>query len=408
MFFKKKDRQREKEELDFLEDIKEPFSLQNFIEDEIVARFKKFKKMLDDRGILFFLVSPFQYRNRLLIKIGVIILGIIIGVVPRSISLVNETKERNAQSELAAIIDRTYHVGNLRIEPLGSSQYEKQHILAFRLLGDTADGVPSTNDKFNVELKGSRGAVDTSSIEYSYNIIPISNSERMLLVYVDNRKQNDETGIYNLYVEVKDPELTEDKRRPMEIILSNVQETTALFNGDGIDLAILTDKMSLIKGTPIADAEAVLEDALKAYDLLDDRLIAIGMTPKINGEAMREHAKKHSQIPNIKDGSSVRDIARDAVLVEDDDGSGRPYDPSVVASITYNDKEYASDEIKDIANNEIVAELKDLQTQSDAISTSIKRLNNAQRSQYNMLVNLSRTLNQGVQLDKFTEKVNVE
>lgn len=407
MFFKKKDKSHE-DELDILDDIKEPFSLHNFIEDEIIDRYKKFKQMLDDRGILFFLISPFQYRNRLLIKIGVIILGITIGVVPRSVSLINATKERNAQSELAAIANNTYVVGALRIEPLASSQYEKQHLLAFRLLGDTSDGVPSTNDKFNVELKGSRGAVDTSSIEYSYNIIPISNAERMLLVYIDNREQNDETGVYNLYVEVKDPNLTEDKRRPMEIILSNVQETTALFNADGVDLAVLTDRMSHVKGTPIESAEADLETSLAAYELLDERLVAIGMVPKVNGEAMREHAKKNSQIPAIKDTSSVRDIDRDAVLVEDDDGTGRPYDPSIVASVVYNEKEYSSDEIKDIVNTDIVAELKDLQTQADAVSNNIRKLNDAQRSKYNSLVVLSKTLNQSIDISTFTQKVNVK
>lgn len=406
MFNWKKKNDDRNQDLDILEDIKEPFSIQNFFEDHVVSKVKEFKQLLDDHGIIFFLVSPFQYRNRLLIKVALIVLGITIGVVPRTVSLVNQTKARNALSELANVAP-SYTSGRLRIEPLESSQYDKQHLMVFKILGNTADGIPSTNDKYKIELKASRGALDVESIEYAYDIIPISNSERLLVVYADNRNQNDETGIYNLFIEVAEEELSNDKRRPIEIILSNSQETTTLFNEEGVDLAILSAKMLKRSDRPIEKAHADLEEALSGYDLLDDRLRSIGLTPVVSHDAIVEHAKKMTQLPDISDDSSVRDIPRDADIHIDDDGGGRPVDVTIVAQVQYGDETYSSNQSKDIPNDMVRSELSDLQVQTNRVTESIKRLNTAQRNHFNELVALGATLNQSVDPQSFTTKVNV-
>lgn len=406
MFNWKKKNDDRNQDLDILEDIKEPFSIQNFFEDHVVSKFKEFKQLLDDHGIIFFLVSPFQYRNRLLIKVALIVLGITIGVVPRTVSLVNQTKARNALSELANV-NPSYTSGALRIEPLESSQYDKQHLMVFKILGNTADGIPSTNDKYKIELKASRGAVDVGNIEYAYDIIPISNSERLLVVHVDNRNQNDETGIYNLFVEVAQEELSNDKRRPIEIILSNSQETTSLFNEEGVDLALLSAKMLKRTDRPIEKAQADLEQALSGYALLYDRLRSIGLTPVVSYDDMTAHAQKMTQLPDISDDSSVRDIPRDAAIHTDDDGGGRPLNVAIVAQVQYGDETYSSNQSKDIPSDMVRSELSDLQVQTNMVTESIKRLNTAQRNHFNELVALGTTLNQGVDPQSFTTKVNV-
>ena len=77
-------------------DFKEPFSWSQWFDDYVRSPYLSIKKLLDEHGILFALRSPFQYRNRLLIKLVIIFICVVAGVVPQAIRLVNETRERNA------------------------------------------------------------------------------------------------------------------------------------------------------------------------------------------------------------------------------------------------------------------------------------------------------------------------
>ena len=79
--------------LDVISEIKEPFSFANFFEEHVVERYKKIKTFLEEKGILFFLLSPFQQRNRLIVELIVIVFGVLVGVVPRSMNLIQEAKE---------------------------------------------------------------------------------------------------------------------------------------------------------------------------------------------------------------------------------------------------------------------------------------------------------------------------
>ena len=58
--------------LDVITELKEPFSFANFYEDHVLGRIKRLKKFLDEKGILFFFLSPFQQRNRLILQLAVI------------------------------------------------------------------------------------------------------------------------------------------------------------------------------------------------------------------------------------------------------------------------------------------------------------------------------------------------
>ena len=103
---KKRNKKQEQKDLSIVYEVKEPFSWDRFWDEKILATYKKFRQYLKERGILNFLISPFQYRNRLIGKLVIVALAILLGVVPRTINLINETKARNAASEIASIMNK--------------------------------------------------------------------------------------------------------------------------------------------------------------------------------------------------------------------------------------------------------------------------------------------------------------
>lgn len=337
-FFKKN---KEDDHLDVLDEIKEPFSMQKFIDEQIVERYNNFRKMLDEHGILFFLLSPFQYRNRLLIKIGIIILGVMIGLVPRSIRLVDETKERNASNELAQIADSNFRSGIIGIRPLKSSQYDRQHVMVFNISGEITNGVPSTADRYQVDLRPERGVSYAEDVTYAYDIIPVSDNSRLLVVYVDNREQNDETGIYSLHVRVKGDEIKYPTS--MEIVLSNNQETNTLFDQDGVDLAPLTNMIVSGESDTIEEYEDGLDDALQAYELNEEALLNKGLGDVRLGmtyEDMLAYVESERVLQHIKDDSTVRDIERGSDYYEYIDDTGRDKTLRLYASLDFSGATY--------------------------------------------------------------------
>lgn len=390
--------------LDVLDNIKEPFSFANFFEDHVVTRYKQFRALLEDHGVLFFLTSPFQARNRLLVKIVLVVLGVLIGIVPRSAYLIKMAQERNASSELATIAENVFRSGMIQIKPLMSSQREKQHILAFSILGDTNKGVPSTTDKYNVELKQSRGVSDAQNVHYKYEIIPMNNTQRLLLVYVDNREQHDETGIYNLYVQVANEVLTVEQQTPLEIILSNTQETTPLFNTSGIDMSVLTNKVFDDTSTPILTAEEKLNETLNVYEINEERLQALGITPNISTAAMRSYVTQETILPNITDTSTTFDITQ--MIYEEKTSSN--IQKQLDISLTYNDITYdkttkntEQSDTNIVYDDLPLREIDDLITKTNNVVSALQSLNGTHIAKYNKLKVIRDILNQPVDIDTF-------
>jgi len=387
-FFKKN---KEDDHLDVLDEIKEPFSMQRFIDEQIVERYNNFRKMLDEHGILFFLLSPFQYRNRLLIKIGIIILGIMIGLVPRSVRLIDETKERNASNELAQIADSNFRSGLITIRPLKSSQYDQQHVMVFDIRGETTNGVPSTADRYQVDLRPERGVSYAEDVTYGYDIIPVSDNSRLLVVYVDNREQDDETGIYSLHVRVKGDEIKYPTS--MEIVLSDNQETNTLFDQDGVDLAPLTNMISSGESDLIERHEEGLDGALQAYELNEEALLNKGLGDVKLGmtyEDMLTYVESEQVLQHIKDDSTVRDIERGSDYYEYIDDTGREKVINLYASLDFSGTTYElSDE--EIPQN-VKEELDRLQKLTDSITTELSSLNRAKVSKFNQTRRFARRL----------------
>lgn len=459
MIFQKK--KKEDNGLDVIEDLKEPFSFANFFEEHIVMRWRAFKKFLDEKGILFFLLSPFQYRNRLIAKITLIVLGILIGVVPRANHLVTQAKERNAASEMAGLIENNTiaKAGKITVQPLESSQYEKQHMLAFLIIGDTSDGVPSSTNRYTVTLESSRGVLYPEDVRYTYEVFPIDSGQRLLLVYVDNREQNDDTGIYNLYVEITAEELELTEKSPLEIVLSNTQETKQLFNEDGVDLSVLTNSILGDDETPIKTAREDLETLLENYELEEERInnLPTDMTVDITTKALTEFAYANILLPELTDTSTTKDIvSMDTTLsssvtsVLNVDVSithnGKVYDKEAQEEANRNtttteepvdvtlgneneDSELSSEDITEEQPNEevedptventedsaaentsviteeeqlVFTELASLETKTKAVLDGVNKINAANRTKYNNLLPLKPILNQTVDVTLFS------
>lgn len=425
----RKERRRNKkdEEMDLsiVSDMKEPFTWANFWDEQIVGRIKAIRTFLDEKGILFFLTSPFQYRNRLILKLVVVVLGVLLGVVPKTISLINQTKARNASNEMTAIMKNMFTANKITVTPMASGQYHKTHVLVFKIAGNIDDGVPSTTSGYTVSLASSRGVTDAEHISYKYKVIPVSNDTRLLVMYVDNSKQDDETGIFNVDVHIKG---TDKMDPPMEVVLSNTQKTTSLFTDGEIHLSALSTALSnngRSDNTPIKDAEDKLKEALSVYSEyekgLNDQNYEIKPTAKDlrdfveNGEVEyvdNKGASKKSPVlvmTNINDNSTTKDII---------DLNGEiPTLPTLKSTFIVKGEKGAKQEFTDEnstddlePNSPQAKELPALTKRVQAVLSAATNLNSMRQTKYQALKDLSRTLNKSLDIDSMTDggKVTAE
>lgn len=397
LFHKKKD----KDESLVLDDFKEGFSWSVFWDEQVIGRIKKIHDFLKDHGILFFLLSPFQYKNRLITKLVLIFAGIMIGIVPRSISMVNSIKARNAASELAEA--QSTSAGKITVSAMKSSQYKRQHVLIFKIDGDTKDGVPSTTSDYDVTLTSNRGVDDPQNVSYKYKILPIDNSSRMLVVYVDNRKQHDDTGIYNLDVHIAGSAKMDT---PIEVVLSDSQKTSPLFDGKTIKLAALSEQVvnqssDASAKTAIKAAQRDLNHKLHVYKLNEQRLKQMGMTIKPTYSQVKALVNKYSVLTYINDKSSV-----DSVV-----GKTAPDDvmlPDMSSSITYKGKTYSTnddnttdnsdnnDDDSVNVNNARDTELPQVSQYLSDVLSAISALNTARQNKFAALSNVEEILTENI------------
>lgn len=294
--------------LEIVEEIKEPFSFSRFFEVHIKDNIKRAKRFLERKGVLGFLLSPFQYRSRLLVKILLIVFGILLGVVPRGQHLIQAAKIRNAGSELATISEEVFSQGALTIKPLKSSQKDKTHVLAFLLSGTAEDGVSARTKDYTVKLSPNRGVSDGGSVWYRYQVVPLDDKQRILLLYVDRTKQDDTTGIWNLSIlekgkAVKYPAV-------MEVVLSDTQKTNDLYQGGPVNLSSLSFAVFPGKTEPIKEAKEELEAALKSYRIEADRLATLPEEIKVTPsyKEMVDFTKKGQVLPDFTDASDASDM----------------------------------------------------------------------------------------------------
>lgn len=410
--FRKKD--NDKQDLSIVDDYKEPFSWRNFWDDQVIGRYRKIHDFLKEHGVLYFFMSPFQYKSRLILKLVLIFAGVMIGVVPRTAAMINQAKHRNASSEIANA--KTTTVNNITVQALMSGQYKKQHILAFNIIGNTSDGVPSTTSGFDVELSVNRGVSDAKHVYYRYKVLPVDASDRLLIVYVNNVKQQDETGIYNLNVHMKHKK---PMPTPIEIVLSNQQKTTALYKGGEIRLSALSDSLTDISNsgaTTIAQTEKQLNEKLRIYSVNEERLRESQMTLGMTTEKLKAFIKQYSVLPTITDTSTTAQIK--------DLNPNSPQVPSIVSTITSQGKTYSDadtgstndENSSDVdAQSSSVAnavpardtELPQLTNMIQEVESALGAVNTARVTKYTALKTLENVLNRHLSVDEMTHAKTV-
>lgn len=401
------------EDLSIIDDYKEPFTWRNFWDEHIVGRIKAIKEFLQKNGVLFFLLSPFQYKNRLILKLVLIFLGVMIGVVPRTINLVDSAKARNEASEIANVRPMVSS-GSISIDALMSSQSNNKHLLAFNILGDTADGVPSTTDDYKVTLSPARGVSDPTHVSYRYMVLPVSTTNRLLLVYVDNSKQKDTTGVFNLDIHMKSEKAM---KTPMEIVLSRTQKTTSLYKNGDIHLPSLSTSLTELTGgsKAIKSAEKDLDNAIDIYRINESRLNEsdkeIGFTTK----KLKEYVDQQLIMKSLTDKSTTRDIEGLSPQL--------PALSVVTSTITYQGKTYSdattqnasdsttSSDSKDgveVQNQVVTSELPNLTKLVQDVQRAIGEVNSARTTKYNALLNISDALNRKISIDDMTKPIAVK
>ena len=395
-WFRKKDKQDDINKNDLaVVDFKEPFSWAQWFDDYIRSPYKSVKRMLDEHGILFALRSPFQYRNRLLLKLLIIVICIIAGVVPQAARLINDTRTRNAQSEIAAIAERQYSADGITLVPLMSGMYENQHVLVFDIKGETSQGIPSTDDGFDVRFGPVRGVIDEQNVVYRTKIIPVSESSRLLVIYVDNRKQNDNTGVFGVNVGVKGGS---PMRNVAEVTLSNTQAQTLLFDAEGIHLDVLSSKLVPGRSNAIATAEDDLNRALAVYQTNENRLKAIGVTIYPTSDELREWVNSNKQLANVMDDSTTQ-IVGDRV---DTIPKVEPLKPTITLpngkTVATNDSNALKDGAKSYASDGT-----SVQSRLSDVTGKLQSLNNVRLKYYQSLTEASRALNQTLSVDELGE-----
>lgn len=409
--FKKE--KNETEDLSIIDDYKEPFTWRNFWDEHIVGRIKAIKEFLQKNGVLFFLLSPFQYKNRLILKLVLIFLGVMIGVVPRTINLVDSAKARNEASEIANVRPMVSS-GSIRIDALMSSQSNNKHLLAFNILGDTADGVPSTTDDYKVTLSPARGVSDPTHVSYRYMVLPVSTTNRLLLVYVDNSKQKDTTGVFNLDIHMKSEKAM---KTPMEIVLSRTQKTTSLYKNGDIHLPSLSTSLTELTGgsKAIKSAEKDLDNAIDIYRINESRLNEsdkeIGFTTK----KLKEYVDQQLIMKSLTDKSTTRDIEGLSPQL--------PALSVVTSTITYQGKTYSdattqnasdsttssdSNDGVEVQNQVVTSELPNLTKLVQDVQRAIGEVNSARTTKYNALLNISDALNRKISIDDMTKPIEVK
>lgn len=405
---KNKDDEIEQDHLDLVDDYKEPFSWAVFWDEKIVLPAQKIRRFLDNRGIMAFVTSPFQYRNRLIIKLLVIMLGVLIGIVPRSLTLIDENKARNAASEFSQIEDKIFTVNSIKVKPLASGQYKKKHVLVFNIMGDAIDGVSSKTEDYDVSFEAYTGVSDADKVSYRYQIIPVNLNSRLLVIYTDNSKQNDTDGTYVLYTKLKSEELR--KPVPIEVILSDSQETTDIFKNGIINLSALSPTLSGDPSgkRPIEDAENALEASKLAYKNVYDAATSIeGVSVEISPESLDLYVEKFSTYKGVTDDTTTKELSSVENVVkpaEDEELVGTAeaadtYVPVVHSRLSVKAEDgvvstYSTDDQTQPQAGTIEAEyLPALDKAMKDVLQKVGSLNSLRKRKYDDLESLKRTLN---------------
>lgn len=407
--FKKK-QDPEEEGFDMLTELKEPFSIQGFFEQHVVEKFKRAKNILQEKGVLFFLVSPFQARGRMVALLTALVFGLMFGIIPRASVLINATRDKAYASEIYGLDDKT--VGSISIHPAASSNYKKMHMLAFVVTGKN---LPSDAESYEVHLAQGTGASDWDQLTYSWSMYPVDDTRRILLVAIDQSKQPSGVGMFRLFIQLKDDpkgELKSYEKVPYEVTLSTAQETTSLYDRTGVHLSALTE--AICGKGEIFKKQAEFESALEVYrkaveqaEKMPIENIKVSPTP----DDLEAYCLKNRLYRELKDDSNTEDILKIekaskpelklGEVIECGGTYGGIYDEAFITQLQENTDEDGNP--ADLSDEEIkiFQEWQHVNTAKESVLSAMDAVNTAAESWYNTLVSYRLILNQTVKVSSF-------
>ena len=312
-------------------------------------------------------------------------------------TLLHEARERYAASEIAGISNNIFGHGPMAIVPLQSSYYERQHVIVFNIQGATSEGVPSTEEEFDIRFSSLRSVSDLENVRYRYRIIPVDAINRLLVLYVDNRKQNDAQGVFGLSISIKG---LERMKTPIELYLSDSQETNGLFGENGLDLNVVSSKMTKLgnRSDVIKKAEEAVDAALNIYKVNERRLESSEIKISPTYDNLVKWVEKNKFLSNIKDDSTTSDVDKKVDIL--------PIVSKLEPSIVLNGSNYGATEFKDdkdYVNSVGAIEYPTVVERFTKVKSAVETLNRLRFSRYTELQKISRVFKKEVSFDSFTE-----
>lgn len=395
---------KSRKDISIVQDVKEPFSWSRFWDEKIVANWQAFKGYLDKKGILYLMMSPFRYPTRLRLRLWLIAICVMIGVVPRMVTLIQNAKEQYRSNEFVLISDKTFSSAQFTVTPLLSSHKDNVHVMAFNIYGSADSGVSSSTNDYDVRMTANREVSKPDEITYRYQIIPFDANQRILVVELDLSKTTNTGGIYDLWVNRVDDLAM---KKPLQITISKQQEEGPLYDGE-VHLSALSSLMSGYgTKTDIQKAAEALKSQLQTYKLEYDRLSAMGTKVEITPEQMEEFAKKSLVFDGLLDNSTT-DVVTAAPPKE--------IVPVVApkTSVTIDGKKITEDQYK----NSTSESLKDIDPRmksdissaienTNKVTSAINVLNTARYNKYVELYGLARTLSAPFKDASYTSPIKI-
>lgn len=402
---KKTQKQRKsRKDISIVQDVKEPFSWSRFWDEKIVANWQAFKGYLDKKGILYLMMSPFRYPTRLRLRLWLIAICVMIGVVPRMVTLIHDAKEQYRSNEFVLVNNKVFSSSQFTVTPLTSSHKDNVHIMAFNIYGSADSGVSSSTGDYDVRMTANREVSKPDEITYRYQIVPFDSNQRILVVELDLSKTTNTGGIYDLWVNhVDDLSMT----KPLQITISKQQEEGPIYDGE-VHLSALSSLMSGYGAkTDIQKASDALKSQLQTYKLEYDRLLAMGTQVEITPEQIVEFSNKSLLFDGLSDGSTT-DIVTTA--------PPKTVEPVIApkTAVTINGKKITEDQYK-TSTSESLKDI-DPRMKSDILSaientnkvvSAINSLNTARYNKYTELYGLARTLSAPFKVSAYTAPVKI-
>lgn len=179
---------------------------------------------------------------------------------------------------------------------------------------------------------------------------------------------------------------------PIEVVLSNNQETTDLYQGGNVNLSALSKEIGGdTQNKAIATAEDELKKAVNIYKLNEDRLRESGITLETTTDKLNEYIDKHKILTNITDESRTSDI--DGPLKKSEPLVDKLSSTMIENGQKYTEEDYRQSKDASQDKKGLSKEIQNIMAYLSDIQSKLNSVNSARESKYQLLYEFSRILN---------------